>query len=196
VFVIGTMDPAMTRANRELAHHFATRYGGSARYPIITDAAAATNPSLVRGRSWFLVGPGASNRLTARVVGRLPIRVDGEAIVAAGRRLRGPGVGALSIHPNPLDGERYVVILQAPDARGIWRAASLPKLLPDFVIYDDGVAPSTAQQILGAGHVIAAGFFDAQWSFQPGSLPPSTPSSPSTPAASAAASSAPASSAD
>jgi predicted esterase len=165
VFVYGTRDPKLSRANREIATHFATVYSGSAEYPVLADFEAT--PEKLAGRGWFLVGPPGSNRLTARIDEHLPFRVRDDAIVVGDRVYRGPGVGSLCIHPNPLQPEHYVVVLQAPDAAGIWRAASLPKLLPDYVVYDDEVAAATAEQILGQGRVRLAGFFRDEWSLAP-----------------------------
>jgi hypothetical protein len=51
----------------------------------------------------------------------------------------------------------------ATGARGMWRALSLPQLLPDFMVFDAGLAPAAGQQVLGAATVLAAGFFDNDW---------------------------------
>jgi hypothetical protein len=72
-------------------------------------------------------------------------------------------VGAIFIHPNPRQPERYVVVVEAPRAPGIWRALSLPALLPDFVVFDAGLAPAAGQQVLGSARVLAAGFFERDW---------------------------------
>jgi hypothetical protein len=37
-------------------------------------------------------------------------------------------------------------------------------LLPDFVVYDQDVAPSRGQMLIGAGSVRASGFFANDWS--------------------------------
>jgi hypothetical protein len=55
------------------------------------------------------------------------------------------------------------VIVTAPSPAGIWRALSLPRLLPDFVIYDDQVRPAAGEQLLRSAKVLAAGFFDSDW---------------------------------
>jgi hypothetical protein len=40
---------------------------------------------------------------------------------------------------------------------------SLPSLLPDFIVYDDGLAPARGQQLLSGGVARAGGFFDNDW---------------------------------
>ena len=69
-----------------------------------------------------------------------------------------------AIHPNPRQPARYVVVVEALRAPGIWRALSLPALLPDFMVFDAGLAPAAGQQVLGSGRVLAAGFFERDWS--------------------------------
>jgi hypothetical protein len=73
-------------------------------------------------------------------------------------------VGAIFVRPNPRHPDRYVVVVTAPRAAGIWRALSLPQMLPDFVVYDDELAPAAAEVVLGRdAKVVAAGFFDDAW---------------------------------
>jgi hypothetical protein len=165
VFVHGSRNPATARANREVAEHFATRYTGTARYPVLADDAA--RPDALAGKHVFLVGTPEDNRLLGAIAARLPITVRDGAVHAGRRRHAGPGVGALFIHPNPDQPTRYVVVLTAPAPGGIWRALSLPNLLPDFVVYDDALAPATASQVLGDGRVLDAGFFGRDWSLPP-----------------------------
>jgi hypothetical protein len=40
----------------------------------------------------------------------------------------------------------------------------LPDLIPDFVVWDEQVAPSRGQILLGPGMLRAAGFFENDWS--------------------------------
>jgi hypothetical protein len=44
----------------------------------------------------------------------------------------------------------------------VWRARFLPELIPDFVVYDDGIAPARGRVILGRyARVLCAGFYDS-----------------------------------
>ena len=94
---------------------------------------------------------------------KLPIRVEGDAVVLGGARIVGREAGAAFIRPNPERPDRYVVVVEGVDAVGTWRSLSLPDLIPDFVVYDDALASSRGQMILGTGSVRAAGFFTNAW---------------------------------
>jgi hypothetical protein len=158
-FVYGAGSPRTARANRELANAFAERYGGSARYPVIPDSGAIPSTGAM-----FLVGSPADHALLRRFGKRLPITVDGAALVLGNRRYEARDVGALFVWPNPDDPSRALVVLTAPSPNGIWRAKCLPKLLPDFVVFDRRVAAAAGEQILGPAKVLAAGFFNERWS--------------------------------
>jgi hypothetical protein len=56
------------------------------------------------------------------------------------------------------------VVVEGVSALGTWRSLSLPDLLPDFVVWDEQVAPSRGQILLGAGALRAGGFFGNDWS--------------------------------
>jgi len=62
-----------------------------------------------------------------------------------------------------------VLVVEGTTAEGTWRSTSLPDLLPDFIVYDEAVAPARGQQLLSAGAARAAGFFKVDWSL-PGDL--------------------------
>ena len=44
------------------------------------------------------------------------------------------------------------------------RPGALPDLLPDFIVWDEAIAPSRGQILLGAGSARAGGFFGMEWS--------------------------------
>ncbi len=166
LFVYGTDDPAFARANEEVARAFATvRWGVSVRFPMMSDAEfLARGEALANDRGLFLVGNARSNRVVRALEAELPIRVDGDAIVIGAQRIVGKQLGAAFVRPNPRRPDRYVAIVEGVDALGTWRALSLPDILPDFVIYDESLAPARGQMLLSAGSVRAAGFFENDWS--------------------------------
>jgi len=84
--------------------------------------------------------------------------------VLAGQRITGKQLGAAFVRPNPRRPDRYVAVVEGVDALGTWRALSLPDILPDFVVYDENVAPARGQMLLSAGAARAAGFFENDWS--------------------------------
>ncbi len=162
VFAYGTLDPAATRANREVAEAFA-RYRPEAdvRYRVMADR--DVDQRVEREASVFLVGNEESNAVLADLGQALPIRAHGGKLRFGDRAIDPPGAGALFVYPNPRSPERYVVVLTAPTVAGIWRSLSLPQLLPDFVLYDDAVADAAGEVVLSRGSVIGAGHFADDW---------------------------------
>lgn len=166
VFVVGTRDPAQTAANLEIARRFARiRWGVRVEYPIVTDEEIALDPhALESGRTFVLVGNIDSNSTYASLASGLPIVVDRNGVHVGQSAYQSPGVGAAFVYPNPRRADRYVAVLAGRDATGTLRADSLPPLIPDFVIYDHGLAPAGGQPILGKdAHVLEAGFFGKDW---------------------------------
>jgi poly(3-hydroxybutyrate) depolymerase len=162
-FVWGATDPATARANRELAEWLARlRYGADVHYPVLPDT--ETDAALEKERSLVLVGSARDHRLIRELEPKLPVRVTADGLTFGGQTFRGEDVGAIFIRPNPRQPERYVLVVTAPRAPGIWRALSLPALLPDFMLFDSGLAPAAGQQVLGSARVLAAGFFERDWS--------------------------------
>lgn len=161
VFVYGTLAPNAARANREAAEYLATVYTGSAAYPVIADV--AFDQRLAETHSLVLVGAAGSNAVLSAIEARLPVRADAKGIALGAQRYESPEIGALFIYPHPDHPNRYVLVVTATGCRGIWRARSLPRLLPDFVIYDEHSGPAAGEQVLGDASVRAAGFFNRDW---------------------------------
>jgi len=165
LFVYGASDPSETRANEEVARQWAAiRWGVTVEYPVMSDVEfLARKEPLANDRALFLVGSSRSNQVVRALDSRLPIHVDGDAIVMGGARYTGRELGAAFIRPNPERPDRYVVVVMGTSALGTWRSLSLPDLIPDFVVYDAGVASARGQMILGSATVRAAGFFTNAW---------------------------------
>jgi hypothetical protein len=166
LFVYGADDPAQTRANEEVARSWASIRGGvDVKYPIMSDTEFfAKNEPLANGRALFLVGNARSNRVVRALEADFPIKIAGDALTIGTKRFTGPEVGAAFIRPNPKRLDRYVVVVEGLTALGTWRSLSLPDLLPDFVVYDGGIAPARGQMILSAGSALAGGVFGNDWS--------------------------------
>jgi poly(3-hydroxybutyrate) depolymerase len=161
-FSYGSLDAATTRANREVATLLARmRNGVDIRYPVMADR--EIDDRIERDSSLVLVGNARDHSMLAKIAGALPIGTEVDAIVTGGARHTGTDVGAIFVYPNPRHPARQLLVVTAPSPPGIWRALSLPQLLPDFVIYDAGLAAAAGQQVLGRASVLAAGFFDRHW---------------------------------
>jgi hypothetical protein len=108
-----------------------------------------------------LIGTPASNRVIERMQSALPIRVEGGVLRTHDRAITG-ATGALFVAVSPDAEDGRVVVATGTSAFGVWRSRFLPELLPDFVTYDDGVAPARGRVILGRyARVVCAGFYDA-----------------------------------
>lgn len=161
VFVTGTLDPAMTRVHERVAQSWAHRHGVPLRYPIVTDA--ALTGAMTEGRTLVLVGTPRTNATLARLADRLPIRFEGDDIVVGDQRHRGADLGVVFATSHPDHPERTLVVIAGNSARALYRSASLPDLVPAWVVFDEALAPARGRILLGASaEVRAAGFFDAR----------------------------------
>jgi hypothetical protein len=111
----------------------------------------------------FLVGDARSNAVVRALGPKLPISVDGSGVHIGAQHFAGD-VGAALVYPNPRRHDRCIVQVAGSTPLSTLRSLSLPDLLPDFVVYDNDVARSAGQILLGAGRVLAAGFFSSDWS--------------------------------
>lgn len=162
VFVYGASDPGQTAVNRKVAEALAQiRAGVDVKYPLVPDT--EVDPAAVPTKNVVLVGNAKSNRVLAALESKLPFRVADGKVVFAGRTFEGRELGAAFVHPHPLDAGRLLLVVAGATPLGTLRSLSLPELLPDFVVWDEGLAPARGQSLLSFGRVLAAGFFDARW---------------------------------
>jgi predicted esterase len=173
LFVWGASDPAQARANEDAARGWARVRGGvHVDFPVMSDAEFyARGEALANEHALFLVGNARSNRVVRELEPAFPIRIEGDDVVLGTKHLA-PKEGTASrsqlgvafIRPNPRRADRYVVVVEGVGALGTWRSLSLPDMLPDFVVFDEDVAPARGALLLGAGTVRAGGFFTSDWS--------------------------------
>jgi predicted esterase len=173
LFVWGASDPAQARANEEAARGWArVRWGVHVDYPMMSDVEFyARGEAVANDRALFLVGNARSNRLVRELEPSFPIRIEGDDVVVGGKRVspkEGTAdrsqLGVAFIRPNPRRPDRYVVVVEGVGPLGSWRSLSLPDMLPDWVIFDEDVAPARGGLILGGGNVRAGGYFQNDWS--------------------------------
>ena len=124
-------------------------------------------PAIVADCNLVLFGGAGENSVTGRINRFLPIRSAGEHLELAETMLRGPGLAAKFVYPNPLNPEKLVVVNQGTDREGLGLLTSMRTVyagagLPDFVIFDGEISRR------GWGGIIAAGFFDSAWQLDPG----------------------------
>jgi len=160
--VYGVDDPLQTRANLEVARALAAiRWGVDVSYPVIKDSEYELDKAPTRAT--ILVGNAKSNRVVRALEDSFPIKVNGDTLSFAGKTFTGNQLGAAFVIPHPKAPEQYLLVVEGVEALGTFRALSLPELLPDFVIWDERLAPARGQSLLAFGSVLAAGFFDNKW---------------------------------
>lgn len=184
LFVVGTQDPRHTLVNRAVAEDWAHPLGWDVRYPIVDDVDVTS--AMIAEHSLVLIGPPASNALTARWNARLPIRIESDSIRVGERRHRGAEVGVAFVAPNPDAPDRMLLVLAGPTPLGTWRSRFLPDVLPDYVVFDERIALARGAWSCGGARrddgtdsggepvpcqVIEEGFFDMVWHVRARAVP-------------------------
>lgn len=164
VVVYGCQNPLTCAINRWVANRlFEAKGGVTLTIPVMSDRefekATPTQPRAV------YVGRPDDHLQMSRIAARLPIRVTPTRIEIGDKAFEGAEVGAVFVYPDPERPTRLLGFVTANGPEGLLRALSLPALVPDFMVFDQGLAPAAMEPILGpAAYVRAAGFFRADWS--------------------------------
>jgi poly(3-hydroxybutyrate) depolymerase len=163
LIVYGTADPEQRFGNRLVAEHFSGHDTSSAAsFPLVADA--DVRPADLTGKSLVLVGNPRSNRVLAELAPSLPVSFDATGLTFRGVRHDGAGAGVSFIYPHPRDAAEYVVVHAGVGVTGTLASRHLPRLAPDFLVYDERIAAARAGELLGASRpVLAGGYFDDAW---------------------------------
>ena len=105
----------------------------------------------------ILIGNQFTSSLIRRVNNYLPVRFDGKWVQAGRRLYEGGDMGLIVIYFNPLNPERYVVVLGGHSPNTIMMAAENARIAPDYVVFDAGSDFSRQDTLLDWG------FFDNSW---------------------------------
>jgi hypothetical protein len=100
-------------------------------------------------KNLILVGTPQQNQLLARIADKLPATFLDDGVKIGGKELRGPGVGLMMVYPNPLNRERYILLV--PEIY----AGAKPLDYPDYVVLQ------SLQD--GKGKILTKGAFNARW---------------------------------
>jgi hypothetical protein len=120
----------------------------------VTDADIAAN-------NLVLWGDPRSNKLLARITGRLPVHWDSREVRVGQEHFDSTHHALVLVYPNPLNPLRYVVLNSGftfVHPRSTSNADQTPKL-PDYAVVDIDGSPTVGVN----GKVVAAGFFDEAW---------------------------------
>jgi pimeloyl-ACP methyl ester carboxylesterase len=163
VLVYGTKgDSLATEITLHQARLEATRWWRRANgFAEILPDTEVTSETMERFNLILFGGP-EENSVTAKLNGRLPIRIEGQKIILGKKEIVGDGLAAKFIYPNPLNPERFVCVHEGVGPDGLKLSTLFTALysgagLPDFMIFDETV------KLEGWGGVVCAGFFDSDW---------------------------------
>jgi len=120
--------------------------------------------------SLLLIG-GSDANLVSRKLGRVEITAD--HVTIQGRSFAASGARVQTIYPNPLNPQRYVLLVGASSAGALslWMPDGLRDADFDFVIEDSRVAAGT-ERVSAAQMRVAAGWFDRSWKIDDGLIFP------------------------
>jgi pimeloyl-ACP methyl ester carboxylesterase len=102
-------------------------------------------------KNLILIGTPKQNRLLSRIADKLPATFLDDGVCIGGKEYRGPDVSLVMVYPNPLNPERYLLLL--PEV--YW--GTRPLDYPDWVVLQ---APKDGK---GPGRILAKGSFDTCW---------------------------------
>ncbi len=141
--------------------HWRKQFRGEA---IVKNDDQVTDEDIAAG-NLILFGDPSSNALIGRIVGKLPISWDAQAVKLGEHAFDASHHVPVLIYPNPLHPDHYVVINSGFTYREydyLNNARQTPKL-PDYAIIDVDI-PATSRS---PGGVAAAGFFGEKWELLP-----------------------------
>ncbi|MEO1272885.1 MAG: hypothetical protein AAFX99_32760, partial [Myxococcota bacterium] len=167
LIVYGTQDPAQTEANRLTAQWLS---GGDPHWEVHVPVKADTEVTEedIRRHTLVLIGNPESNALTRRMLPHLPVRFDNSTLVLSdGRRFQGENVGISLIHPHPDNPDEYLVLHAGVGPQGTLASRHLPRFVPDYLVYDQGITHQRRGALLGKRNVLAGGFFAQDWGWSP-----------------------------
>lgn len=112
---------------------------------------AVTKDDIAR-KNLVLFGTPKQNAMVRDVADKLPVKFLDDGVEVAGKTHRGEGVGIIMVYPNPLNPERYVLLVPEDCGRTDVRT------LPDYLV---------GRTVKGYGGMVlspaAKGNFDAKW---------------------------------
>jgi len=141
--------------------HWRRHFRGEARVKndnAITEADIASS-------NLVLWGDPESNAILKKIADKLPIRWEGDKIVAGSKSFPAETHAPILIYPNPLNPAKYVVLNSGFTFRDydyLNNARQVPKL-PDWAIIDLTTPPDSRKP----GKVVAADFFGEAWELKP-----------------------------
>jgi len=176
--VVGTVskDPDMAALCREKAENFAGFWRQWQNQPARVFKDTELTPADAARYSLLLFGGPAENVITAQLADRLPLKISAEQIQIGEKAFRAADAVVQMIYPNPLNPERYVCVVAATSADGMYFANANNRDLAnwDFSIVD-GHSPSPKQAGQRERIRVVSGAFDSNWQVRDDLLVPGDP---------------------
>jgi len=148
------MVAATRRAAEILAREWMARANGS----VTIKADAEVTREDIAGYNLILFGNARVNSFIAQINDRLPIKFGAAGLIAGDKTLTNGDVGMALVYPNPLNPQRYVVIVGGTSAESMKTAARLRlHELPDYAVFDNRTLSGEKLQFVDGG------FFDKFW---------------------------------
>jgi pimeloyl-ACP methyl ester carboxylesterase len=162
IFVYGTQDPTQTETLRQVAQDLArVSPRTAALYPVKADRDLTAQER--KTHTLILLGNPRSNKLVAETQDTFGVTFEADALEFKGRRYEGPTVGISMIRPSPFAQDQYLVLHAGVDAVGTLAVRNLPELVPDWIVYDQGMTAQRGDTLLDKRSVLGGGFFGADW---------------------------------
>jgi pimeloyl-ACP methyl ester carboxylesterase len=138
-------------------HLFGPGDGGSTLHtPFERKADHAVSAADLAERNLVLFGTPRQNLLLRKLADRLPVKFLEDGVEFDAKTYRGADVGLVVVYPNPLNPERYVLLLPEQYVGGP------PLALPDFLVVKQVKNGAKVGQ-----QVLTQGTFDARWRPRP-----------------------------
>jgi TolA-binding protein len=91
----------------------------------------------MKNKQIYLIGNANCNRIIVRIMGDLPIKLNGKAVIVGDRVYGGEKVGAIFALPNPLNNEKYVQLELAVSPRDFFpRLKAVPCWNVDYAVLE------------------------------------------------------------
>lgn len=157
LMVYGTAEDKTPAATQRMLDDIVTRLLGSGdgsgflHNGFERKADSAVTEKDIADKNLIVVGTPKQNRFLMKMADKLPATFLDDGVKIAGKEYRGPDVGLVMIYPNPLNPERYVLLL--PEV--YWGTKTWD--YPDYLVLR---APQQGSKM---GAILAKGNFDARW---------------------------------
>ncbi len=167
IYVYGTIgEEKETKMNSKAATEECNSLGGPDWRQVDGDYVVKKDVEItdddIRTANLILVGRPSSNKITNQIHAKLPIRLEGNTLHAPGP-LDGKDAIVRFIYPNPLNPDRYVVIVYAVNPEQLFPYRGVPWGTPDFSVSQIKKNDKKRPNI----EPVRIGFFDVNWRFPP-----------------------------